>query len=69
MHDSITHRQGTYEQRGLWGRHVDTLLDLVLEQQGQRDEDILVEVLGTLANLTVLDLPRTAKVMVALVYL
>ena len=34
---------------------------LTVRLQGQRDEDLLVELLGTLNNLTPLDLPRTAR--------
>ena len=53
---------GGYSQRGLWGRHVGTLLGLLEGRPGERhDEAFLVELLGTLGNLTALDLPRTAK--------
>ncbi|CAM9486517.1 unnamed protein product [Ascophyllum nodosum] len=44
-----------YKERTLWESHVEPLLDLATETEGQ---DLLVEVLGTLNNLTALDLPK-----------
>ena len=43
-----------YNHRGLWSAHIKTLCQLALEAP---DQDFLIEVLGTLANLTSLDLP------------
>ncbi len=44
----------TYKSRGIWSPHIKNLCKLAVESE---NHEILVEILGTLANLTVLDLP------------
>lgn len=46
-----------YKFRGLWSPHIKTLLEIVMEENNQ---DIVVEVVGCLANMTVCDLPSTS---------
>lgn len=45
-----------YKYRGLWSPYLKTLLSLIVECD---NHDFLVEALGTLANLTTLDLPAS----------
>jgi hypothetical protein len=52
---------GQYEQKGLWSRFVDPLLRILKQEQAEREHDVMVEVIGTLNNLSVYDLPRTNK--------
>eukprot|EP00617_Octactis_speculum_P004604 CAMPEP_0185777364 /NCGR_PEP_ID=MMETSP1174-20130828/89186_1 /TAXON_ID=35687 /ORGANISM="Dictyocha speculum, Strain CCMP1381" /LENGTH=723 /DNA_ID=CAMNT_0028465709 /DNA_START=106 /DNA_END=2274 /DNA_ORIENTATION=+ len=48
-----------YPHRGMWGRFIDKILEVMIEGKG--DRDLLVEVLGCLCNLTPLDLHRGKK--------
>ena len=48
----------SYQQRRLWGEHVNTLLLITLECQSQ---DLLVELVGTLGNFTGQDLNKGHK--------
>ena len=51
-----------YQQRGMWGRFVGQLFGMLNDPRGGgRDEVLLVELVGTLNNLTVFDLPRTTQ--------
>lgn len=47
-----------YTQRGMWGRFVDQLTGLLVAPSTQND--LMVELLGCLGNLTVLDMPRAS---------
>ena len=47
-----------YSYRGLWSPHVKTLLEVLREEDRH---DLLVEVIGCLANMTVYDLPATSN--------
>lgn len=45
-----------YRFRGLWSPHVKTLLEIMLEE---KNHDLIIEIVGCLANMTVYDLPST----------
>lgn len=47
-----------YRYRGLWSPHVKTLLEIMLEDRNP-SHDLVVEIVGCLANLTTNDLPST----------
>ena len=47
-----------YKYRGLWSPHLKQLLEMTREVDN--NQDMLLEVLGTLANMTIYDLPATA---------
>ena len=47
-----------YKYRGLWSPHIKALLDIAGECE---DHDVLVELYGCLANMTVYDLPASAN--------
>jgi len=47
-----------YKHRGLWSPHVKTLLDMLHETD---NHDLLVEIFGCLANMTVYDLPASSN--------
>lgn len=56
VQEQLTDPAKEYKQRGMWGRFVDSLLRIAVVPD--LSHDVLVEVLGCLANLTMFDLPR-----------
>mmetsp|Transcript_29766 Transcript_29766/g.49787 ORF Transcript_29766/g.49787 Transcript_29766/m.49787 type:complete len:947 (-) Transcript_29766:278-3118(-) len=47
-----------YKYRGLWSPHIKVLMEIVMEEDGH---DLLVEVFGCLANMTIYDLPASSN--------
>lgn len=48
----------SYRFRGLWSPHVKPLLEIMLEE---KNHDLIIEIVGCLANMTVYDLPATSN--------
>jgi hypothetical protein len=48
----------SYKFRGLWSPHIKILVEIMLEED---NHDLIVEILGCLANMTVYDLPATSN--------
>ncbi len=47
-----------YKHRGLWSPHIKTLLEILLEES---NHDLIIEIVGCMANMTVYDLPSTSN--------
>jgi hypothetical protein len=47
-----------YKQRALWTPHIKILIEVMLESD---NHDLIVEIVGCLANMTVYDLPSTSN--------
>lgn len=47
-----------YKYRGLWSPHIKVFMEILQEEN---NHDILVEVFGCLANMTIYDLPATSN--------
>jgi hypothetical protein len=46
-----------YKLRGLWSPHIKVLLEVLLEES---NHDLIIEIVGVMANMTIYDLPATA---------
>lgn len=47
-----------YKYRALWTPHIKVLIEMLLETNSQ---DLMIEIVGCLANMTVYDLPATSN--------
>ncbi len=47
-----------YKHRGLWSPHIKTLLEILLEES---NHDLIIEIVGCMANMTVYDMPSTSN--------
>ncbi len=50
-----------YKYRGLWSPHLKQLMELTREAAKDASQDALVEIMGTLANMSIYDLPASSS--------